>query len=399
MVEFKKKVLDNGLTVLFERRDVPVTTVMLAVKYGSGYETMEEKGMAHFIEHLCFKGTKKRSAVEIAREVEGLGGDLNAFTHEEVTAFHVKLPSEHLDRALDVVFDVFFNPTFPEEEVKKEALVIVEEIKMYRDNPHTHTIESVKKNLYDVPFGEFIGGSEENVLGFSREDLFGKHEDMYKTSNAVLCVVGNNDFDEVIELVQSMDVKVGGVDKSFPEVVLKNAQGSEKREGVHQTNLALGFHFPKMGEKGRYVAEVFSSILGEGMSSKLFSEVREKRGLVYSVKSDLDIGERYGYMIIWAGCDSKKKDEVVRVCREEFSRMGEISEEELEKAKVKVVGNWNVESESSDGVATDLIMEEVGGDASNYYRFEEMINSVTLDDIKDLASIRDYSLFSLEPKT
>ena len=151
-MKFQKKVLKNGLTVLHEKRDVPVTTVMLAAKYGSAYESVEEKGMAHFMEHLCFKGTEKRTVGQIADEVEKVGGELNAFTHEEVTAYHVRLPSDKLDVAMDVIFDVFFNPVFPEEEVEKEANVICEEIKMYRDNPHMHAIEMIKKNLDTTRF-------------------------------------------------------------------------------------------------------------------------------------------------------------------------------------------------------------------------------------------------------
>ena len=130
-----KKVLDNGLTVLFEKRDVPVTTVMLGVRYGSAYESSDEKGMAHFIEHMCFKGTEKRTVKQIAENVEKVGGDLNAFTSEEFTVYHVKLPSAHLNVAMDVIFDIFFNAIFPESDVKKEANVICEEIKMNRDNP------------------------------------------------------------------------------------------------------------------------------------------------------------------------------------------------------------------------------------------------------------------------
>ena len=120
-MKFQKKILDNGLTILHEKRDVPVTTVMLAAKYGGAYESVEEKGMAHFMEHLCFKGTEKRTVKQIAEEVEKVGGDLNAFTHEEITAYHVKLPSDKLDVAMDVIFDVFFNASFPEEEVEKAA--------------------------------------------------------------------------------------------------------------------------------------------------------------------------------------------------------------------------------------------------------------------------------------
>jgi predicted Zn-dependent peptidase len=396
-MEFKKKILENGLTVLFEKRDVPVTTVMLAAKYGAAYEVAEEKGMAHFMEHLCFKGTEKRNVKQIAEEVERLGGDLNAFTHEEITAYHVKLPSEHLGVAMDVIFDIFFNASFPEEEVKKEANVICEEIKMYRDNPRMHAVEMIKKNLYDEPFGDFVGGSQEGVRGMTREGLFKKHREMYVPSNSVLCVVGNNDFDDVVEMAESMCVVGKDVDVKVPEIKKRDFKSSEKRKGVEQTNLVLGFHFPCAGEDGRYVAELFSAILGQGMSSKLFSEVREKRGLVYSVKTDLDLGKEYGYMIIWAGTDKEKRQEVIDICLEEFGKMGEISKKELDAAKVQVIGNRHVEMEGSNETAINLIMEEVVGDANDYYDYEKKINAVSLGDIKKLASMMEYASFSLGP--
>lgn len=270
-MEFKKKILKNGLTVLFEKRDVPVTTVMLACRYGSAYETKDEKGMAHFIEHLCFKGTKKRTTREIASEVERVGGDLNAFTHEEVTAYHVKLPSNHLNIAMNVIFDVFFNPIFPEEEVQKEAGVICEEIKMYQDNPRAYTIENIKSNLYEDPFGESIAGTQDNVRGMTREMLLKRHDEVYVSKNSILTIVGNNDFDEILDIIESMDIREGVVDLEIPEIKPKIEKTTESRKDIQQTNLALGFHFPKNDEQMKYAAEVFSEILGGGMSSNLFT--------------------------------------------------------------------------------------------------------------------------------
>jgi len=394
---FRKTKLRNGLTVLFEKRDVPVTTVMLAVKYGAAYESVEEKGMAHFMEHLCFKGTKRRNVKQIADEIEKVGGDLNAFTSEEVTAYYAKLPSKHLNIAMDVFFDIFFNASFPEEDVKKEADAICEEIKMHRDNPRMHTIESIKNNLYEEPFGLFIGGSQEEVRGMTRDKLFAQHRKMYVPSNSILCVVGNNDFDEVVKMAESMCGEGETVSKKIPEIIKKNVRNSEKRDGVEQTNLALGFHFPYLDEKGRYAAEVFSTILGKGMSSKLFTEVREKKGLVYAILTDLDLGKNYGYMIIWAGTDSEKEKEVMDISLREFKKMADISEEELADAKVQVVGNRHVESEGSNETAVNLIMEEISGNAEDYYDYEKKINSVTLEDIRKLASISEYSTFSLGP--
>ena len=310
-MEFKKKVLKNGLTVLHEKRDVPVTTVMLAAKYGAAYESLEEKGIAHFMEHLCFKGTDKRTVKDIAAEVEKVGGDLNAFTHEEITAYHVKLPSIYLNIAMDVIFDIFFNASFPDDEVEKEGNVICEEIKMYRDNPRMHVLDKIKNNLYEKPFGEFIGGSKETVKSMTRDQLFEKHRSVYTPNNSILCVVGNNDFEEVIRLAEELSVERKCEIPPVPEIKLQEVKEVEKRGDIHQANLALGFHFPILSEKERYAAEVFATVLGQGMSSKLFSEVREKRGLVYGVKSELDLGKNYGYMIIWAGTDPEKVNKLL----------------------------------------------------------------------------------------
>jgi predicted Zn-dependent peptidase len=396
-MKFKKKTLKNGLTVLHEKRDVPVTTVMLAVKYGAEYESPEEKGIAHFIEHLCFKGTAKRDARQIAEEVEKLGGDLNAFTHEEITAYHVKIPSEHLGVAMDVIFDIFFNAAFPEDEVEKEGNVICEEIKMYRDNPRAHVLDQIKNSLYEPPFGMFIAGTQETVRGIKRKQLFDKHRSIYIPQNSILCVVGNNDFNEVIKLAESLTVERKGITPVAPKIRSRVVRDSEKRGDVHQTNLALGFHFPKLSEKGRYAAEVFSAILGEGLSSKLVSEVREKRGLVYSIKSELDLGENYGYMVIWAGTDPSKSKEVIDVSLEEFAKMKNLTQEELEAGKVQVIGNMKIESESSRDVAMNLILEEVAGDAKSYYDYEKNVRNVTLADLKALAGSTKFASFVLGP--
>ena len=398
-MKFQKKILDNGLTVLFEKRDVDVTTVMLGVRYGSGYDSIEEKGMAHFIEHLCFKGTKKRSVSEISGEVEKIGGVLNAFTHEEVTAYHVKLPSNYLEIAMDVIFDVFFNPIFPKSEVSREAGVICEEIKMYRDNPMRHVLDKIKENLYEEPFGYSGLGRSENIRTFDREKLKRKHDEVYIAKNSILCVVGNNDFEDVVALAErfSPEKEVGNVDIGMPEIVLRNEDSEEKRGNLEQANVVLGVHFPKASEKDVYAAEIFSAILGKGMSSKLFSEVREKRGLVYGVKSDLDVGRDYGYFIIWAGTDPGKVEEVKKICLKEFSKMESLTEKELNAAKVQVVGNRVVENEGSDESAIGLMFSEIHGRAEDYYDFEKKVNEVSLDDVCALAKKSDFASFSLGP--
>jgi len=367
----------------------------LATKFGAAYESVEEKGIAHFIEHLCFKGTEKRTVKEIATEVEGVGGELNAFTHEEITAYHVKLPSEHLRVATDVIFDIFFNAAFPESEVEKEANVICEEIKMYRDNPRAHVLDNIKRCLYEDPFGIFIGGSEKTVKGMTRDQLMKKHREVYVPGNSIMCVVGNNSFEEVLELAEEFAVDGDGKIAKVEKIIPKISKESETRSDLHQANLALGFHFPVSSDNERYAAEIFSSVLGSGMSSRLFSEVREKRGLVYGVKSELDLGENYGYMIIWAGTDKEKVGEVIDISLKEFHGMKNLTEEELAAAKVRVIGDRAVESEGSNETAVNLILEEASGNAEDYYDYSKKIEKVSLKDIKALAAKTEYSSFVL----
>lgn len=396
---FNKKVLSNGLTVIHEKRDVAVTTVMMAVRYGAMYESREEKGIAHFMEHLCFKGTEKRNTLEIAQALEKVGGELNAFTHEEMTAYHVRLPSNHLELGIDVISDIFFNPTFPQAEIAKEGNVICEEIKMYRDNPRAHVLESIKSHLYQAPFGMFTAGTEETVKSMTREQLLGKHRSIYIPQNSVLCVVGNNEFDEVVKFAEqyALVTREGTVLKDDLDVKMSVRTGEEKRSDLVQSNVAVGCHFPIKDEKDKFAAQLFTTILGDGMSSKLFTEVREKRGLVYSVKSDIDLGRNYGYFLIWAGTDPSKVEEVITISREEYAKMKNISEDELTEAKVQVIGAHQVSSEASNDTAIHLIMSEFEGDAHYYYSFAEKINAVTLDDIKKLADISDFASFVLGP--
>ena len=382
--------------MIHEKRDIDVTTVMLATNFGGAYESEGEKGIAHFIEHLCFKGTEKRTTRDIAFELEKVGGILNAFTGEEETAYHVKLPSDYLELAMDVIFDIFFNPVFPEQEVKKEANVICEEIRMYRDSPRMHVTEKIKSNLYKKPFGMFSAGIEKNIRKMTREKLLEMHRKIYCPENAILAVVGNNDFDEVVELAEKFCVERKGKKLEIPKIDFLNKKEKETRKGLAQANVAIGFHFPYFG-KEKYAAEIFSVILGQGMSSRLFTEVREKRGLAYAVKTDVDLGKNYGYMVIYIGTDKNKVDKVIKICLDEFQKMKGLSERELKEGKEQIIGNYEVGKEDCAGVALNLILEEVLGKAEDYYEFEKKINEVSLSDIKKLAGKTDYASFVLSP--
>jgi predicted Zn-dependent peptidase len=398
MVVFNKKVLSNGLTVIHEKRDVSVTSVMLAVSYGAMYENEDEKGVSHLIEHLCFKGTEKRDAKEISESIESVGGELNAFTHEETTAYYAKIPSNYLELAVDVLGDIFFNSSFPLDEVQREKNVICEEIKMYHDNTVSHTIEMLKSNLYERPYGMFIGGNGNAVKSFTREYLLKKHKEVYIPKNSVLCVVGNNTFEDVVDFAEKYigferDGKIiGKID-----IIEKKGDSTEEREGVLQSNLAIGTHIRYNG-KMRFAIEVFNSIFGDGMTSKLFREVREKRGLVYAIKSEIDLGRNYAYLLIYAGTDFSKTSEVIELSKKIFYEMKDITEIDLEKAKIRIIGNRKVHSEESNETALELVFNEMYSKAEDHYNYDENIKSVTLEDIKEIISNADFSSFILKNK-
>jgi predicted Zn-dependent peptidase len=398
MVKFNKKVLSNGFTIIHEKRDVPVTSVILATKFGSAYETSEEKGVAHFLEHLCFKGTKKRTPKQIAEEIESIGGVLNAFTGEEVTAYHSKVPSNYLGVALDVLFDIFFNPIFPEEEIGKEAKVICEEIKMYRDNPRAFVLDKLKSNLYEKPFGEFIAGNEKNVLSFDKKLIKKIHDSFYTPENSILVVVGNNSFDEICKSVSVLLPKIKGKKIKPPVVVKKNLKEILSRTGIEQTNLTIGFHFPLSSSKESYAADILCSLLGGGMSSRLFTEVREKRGLVYGIKTEFDMGKNYSYFYIWAGTDKEKVQEVIEISLNEFSKLSLLTEEELKKAKIQVIGNFLIENEDSLNSALNFLSFEISRKAEDVYKYKENIMNVSLNEIVKLARLKKYSVCVLNPE-
>ena len=272
--EFYRKKLDNGLTVVFEKRDIPVIAVASSVKFGAQYETESIKGISHFIEHLVFKGTKKRSVSEIPAEIEGKGGIINAFTGEEITCFWNKLPSKYFSLGADISRDLILNPVFEKEALERERKVILEEIKMYHDNPSSYVLEKIKFLLYEGPFNMSVAGTHDTVSKLSREKVIELHDSIYSTNNMIFSVVGRAKWEDVLNEAK----KFPKTNKKIISIPIKKRNGEliEKRKGIDQAHEVLGFHMPFINDKNRYAAEVFDNILGDGMSSRLFQEVREK---------------------------------------------------------------------------------------------------------------------------
>ncbi len=398
---FKRKVLKNGLTIIFEKRNIPVVSMAFAVKSGGINESLGEKGISHFIEHMLYKGTKNRSAREIAQEIEKNGGELNGFTSEEVTAFYCKLPSKHAGIGLGVLSDIMKNSLFLEEEMEKERKVIFEEIKMRKDNPQIYVIDKIQNMLYKDPFGSDLIGTHKSMNSIDRKKILKRFKELYVPENMILSVVGDYDFEKLVKFCEKVFEKKRLKNKNY-RIVKKNSSKVEKRQGIDQANLILAFHSPLAGDKKSFAAEILISLMAGGMSSRLFSEIREKRNLAYSVRGHTNISKDYSYSLIYVGTTKEKVREVKDLILKEFERVSkDLGEKELKEIKDQLIGNYQISMEDSQAQMVNLLVSEIEGNASKFYDFEKNISKVELKDVKKLASKvrgKNYSFFALVPK-
>lgn len=398
--DFKKKVLKNGMTLLFEKRNIPVVSVAIAVKHGGLHESGDEKGISHFIEHMLYKGTSKRDARKIAQDIELNGGELNGFTDEGLTAYWCKMPSKHLDIALDVLSDMVKNPLFDEKELIKERNVIFEEMKMRGDMPRMYLLDKINEILYDGSFSIPLIGTKKSMNSISRDVILKKFKDVYTPNNMILCVVGEANFDDIVRFAEK---NFDGPKKDFkPEKIkLKNKVVIEKRKGIDQANLILSFHSPLSGDKKCYANDVLMNIVAGGMSSRLFHEIREKRNLAYAVKGDSSVSKYFSFSLVYVGTTPDKVEEVKKLILEEFEKVGrDLDKEEFEKTKEKIIGNYIISMEDSQSQMVSLISEEIDGDAREFYNYENEIKNVKIEDVKELARKvgKNYSFIALVPE-
>jgi predicted Zn-dependent peptidase len=400
--KFYRQVLPNGLTLIFEKREQPAVSIFATAKFGSGHETLKLKGLAHFIEHAVFKATKTRTTEQITSSIEKVGGELNAFTAEEFTSFYVKLRSKHFDLGMDILGDVMMNPLFAKKDLDMEKKAIIEEIKMYHDNPRYYTLYKLRELLFSQPFGLSPLGTEAVIKKITKASLSKYHAINYNPSNVVISIVGDTNVDRIWNLGKH-DFLKKAVQKQIQTSELKPVFGSfgkivEKRKSIDQAHLCLGFGAPPRISKERYSAELFNTVLGVGMSCRLFQEVREKRGLAYAIHSDLNQGKNFGYFEVYAGTDKKKVNEVKEIILKEISNMKNLEQKDFEQAKEELIGQHQLGDERSEIVARNLLTEELNGNAKEYYSYEDRISEIKLEDVKKLADIKDYASIALIPE-
>lgn len=404
-MHFKKTTLKNGYRIITApNHETKAVTVLFLVGTGARYELLEENGISHFLEHILFKGTKKYPSAQIlSSTLDGIGAQFNAFTGEEYTGFYVSAEASHFSLIIDVLHDMLYAPKFSEADIKREKGVIIEEMNMYRDLPQYAVWDALKELVYgDVPLGRKIVGMEETVTKFTKKDFQNYQKTFYTPENIVVSVAGNpgkNNWEA--SLKKLLTGKTGKKARDFEPVFDLQAAPQVKIQSkkTDQTHLVLALPGIKATDDQEYKVRVLKTILGGGMSSRLFNEIREKRGLAYYVRASLDSMHDVGGFFVSAGVRNSAAPEAVKVILKELKKLKnkKVDAKELRKAKEMLKGDLALGLESSQEVANFLASQELY--TQNLETPEEMmqkIEKVTTDDVIKMANeLFDYNKLNL----
>ena len=379
--------LKNGIRIVTEEiPSIESVSVGIWINAGSRNEKKIENGIAHFLEHMAFKGTEKRSALQIAEEIESVGGFINAYTSREITCYYAKVLKNHLPLAVDILSDIISNSIFNEQEIEIEKGVIIQEIGQMKDTPDDVIFELLQKEAFaDTELGRSILGSAENINSFQRENFINFIDNNYFAEKIVLCAAGNLKHKDLCKLASSLqDIKELKKPLSKNKVLFK---GGEKRviKDLEQAHFAVGFEAPNLKSPKLFAGKVFSVIMGGGMSSRLFQEIREKRGLCYSIGTSFDCYSDNGIFLSYAGTSGDKVKELSEVIASEFKdSITNINETEVERAKTQLRSSllMGLENSSSrsERLARGLIIWDKIVEVQETI---SKIDSVSLEDVRD----------------
>lgn len=397
--------MENGLRVLtVQMPSFESATVMVVVRAGSRFEKRDNNGISHFLEHMAFKGTEKRSsALAISSLIDGIGGEFNAFTSKETTGYYIKSSKNHINLSLDLLSDMLQYSLLSPDEIDKERGVILEEINLYEDTPARKINDLFERILYDdTPMGWDIAGEKDVIKKIQKQDFLEYMSNLYSASNMTVVVAGGIDIKKTNELVKkyfegmkkfkTIDyVKVPSKQKA-PRFLLK-------QKSTEQAHIAVGFPTTAINNPKRFALMVLAAILGGSMSSRLFHEIREKRGLAYYVRTNTEFYLDSGNLISTAGVDPKRIEEAIRIILYEYraiiNKEKPITEQELRKAKELIKGHLILELEDSRSVAgfyagQELLEKEV----DNPEKLISKIEKITIEEIEDQAKtyLRDSTL-------
>jgi len=389
----QREVLPNRLTILTEQMDhIRSVSMGIWVKSGSRHEDPDVNGISHFVEHMVFKGTTNRSAEDIARQVDSIGGNMDAFTGKETICFNIKVLDEHLPIAVDVLSDMVLHPVFAANEITRERGVILEEIKMDEDNPDYLVHEIFTQNFFkDHPLGKPILGTKETVRRFDQDAVLAYYRGKFAPNNLIIAAAGSLSHHEFVELLSKQfgPLTAGSngwhdtPPKTNSRIILRN------KKALEQVQICVGVPSYPICHERRYVSYILNTLLGGGMSSRLFQNVREKQGLVYSIFSELNPFRDTGLLSVYAGTSRESAPKVVQAIVREFRQLKEnaISGEELQRAKDQLKGSLMLSLESSTARMSNLARQEM-----YYNRFFgmdeiiERIQAVTLEDLLQSAN-------------
>jgi predicted Zn-dependent peptidase len=389
----RRQKLPNGLTVITEQmQHIRSASIGVWLQTGSRDEDPQWNGISHFIEHMVFKGTKHRTAEEIARQVDSIGGNMDAFTAKECICFNVKVLDEHVPVALDIVSDLVLNPVFDGSDIARERGVIMEEIKMDEDNPDYLVHEIFTQNFWkDHPLGKPILGTKETVKRFERDAVLDAYAYRFAPGNIIVSAAGNLDHDRFVELVRGhfehMKPMTNGFHSSTPKIssriILRN------KKALEQVQLCIGVPAHPIAHEKRHAGYVLNTLLGGGMSSRLFQNIRERQGLAYSIYSDLNPYRDTGCLAVYAGTSLASASKVVQSVVSEFRKLKteSVPDEELRRSKAQLKGSLMLSLESSTSRMSNLARQEMYFD--RYYDLDELIErieAVTAEDLSRLAN-------------
>lgn len=390
----KKKTLSNGLRIVaVPIKNAKSVTVLILVGTGSKYETKDINGISHFLEHMFFKGTKKRpTTLKISETLDMIGGSYNAFTSKEVTGFWAKVDKKNTDIALDWISDMFLNSKFDAEEIEREKGVVIEEANMYLDMPQSYVSEIFEELLYgNQPAGWRIVGDKEQILAYNREKLMEYYKGHYASHNTVICVAGDISAKQIEQKVQKYFV---GIEKSeTPKKEKTQEKQSKPGVMVHykktdQTHFCVGVRAYDMFDKRRYALSLMAIILGGNMSSRLFISVRERHGLGYYIHTSVDATTDTGYLVTQSGIKNGNLEKALSLVLKEYRDLKDIkiTPRELKKAKDYLRGSMSLSLDTTDAQASFYATQEVmEGTTISPEEKLKMIDKVSINDIKKVA--------------
>lgn len=409
-MKYKKTTLRNGLRVItVPMQNTQTTTVVVMVGVGSRYETEKEAGLSHFIEHMFFKGTEKRpTSLTISEELDAIGGEYNAFTFKDKTGYYAKADAKHVEIALDVVSDIFLNSKIDSSEIEREKGTIIQELNMYEDDPRRIVGDVFEGLLYaNNSLGREIIGYKKTIKSFKQKDFINHMRRFYVANDAIVCIAGKFDEKKIISQIKRyFSGMKPGKKPIFSKVreKQKQPQAKIKFKKTDQTHLVIGNRAYDENHKERFALGLLAVILGGNMSSRLFTEVRERRGLAYQVLTGVEAYKDCGYLATQAGVDHKNLKETIKIILQEYKKIAreKVSEEELSRAKEYVKGKSVMGFEASDEVAMFYVDQELI--RKKIMSMEEIfakIDKVTADDIlrvaKDIFKEKTLNLAVIGP--